>query len=261
MLAAELPIDVRLMQFSASALYGVGAVLATALLLSWLMGRPLFGIHAIRIDGDVTRNSVSTIRANALPQLAGNYFTLDLARGKRAFESVPWVRQAIVRRIWPDRLAVTLEEHRAAALWAVPEGDDQLVNSQGEVFQANPGDVDDEALPTLQGPDGTAAQMLAMYRRLTPLFERLGSHIAVLDLSGRGSWRAELDSGAEVELGRGSDDELLARAQRFAATVSQVTARFDRPLIYADLRHNDGYALRLKGITTTTANPAAAARD
>jgi cell division protein FtsQ len=30
-----------------------------------------------------------------------------------------------------------------------------------------------------------------------------------------------------------------------------VLARYQRPLEYADLRHNDGYAVRLKGITTT----------
>ena len=34
-----------------------------------------------------------------------------------SFETVPWVRRAVVRRVWPDRLAVRLEEHRAVALW------------------------------------------------------------------------------------------------------------------------------------------------
>jgi cell division protein FtsQ len=60
----------------------------------------------------------------------------------------------------------------------------------------------------------------------------------------------ELDSGADIELGRGTDDEVLARTERFLATLTQVTQRYQRPLEYADLRHNDGYAVRLKGITT-----------
>jgi len=246
-----MPADVRLLNLTASVLFVVGAAMAGALLLMWLMRQPVFTIRAVKVEGEVTRNSVSTIRANALPQLAGNYFTLDLARGQRAFEAVPWVRQAIVRRVWPNRLAVKLEEHRAAALWSVKDADDELVNQQGEVFQANLGDVEDEALPTLQGPEGSSAEMLAMYRRLVPVFERIEMHIDTLGLSGRGSWRAEFDSGAEVELGRGSDDEVLARSERFVATVTQVIARYERPLVYADLRHNEGYALRLKGITTT----------
>ncbi|MBL0727954.1 cell division protein FtsQ/DivIB [Piscinibacter sp. HJYY11] len=250
--AVELPGEVRLLNITASMLFVVGGVLMAVLALMWLIRQPVFNIKSVKVEGEVTRNSVSTIRANALPQLAGNYFTLDLARGKQAFEAVPWVRQAIVQRVWPNRLRVLLEEHHAVALWAMKDGDDQLVNAQGEVFQANLGDVEDESLPTLKGPDGSSAEVLAMYHRLVPVFERLEMHIDQLSMSGRGSWHAEFDSGAEIELGRGTQDELVARSERFVATVTQVIERYQRPLVYADLRHNEGYAVRLKGITTTT---------
>jgi len=50
--------------------------------------------------------------------IKGNFFSINLQRARAAFESVPWVRRATVRRVWPDRLAVSLEEHRAAALWS-----------------------------------------------------------------------------------------------------------------------------------------------
>ena len=164
---------------------------------------------------------------------------------------MPWVRQAVVRRIWPDRLAVELEEHRAAALW----GDDRLVNTYGEVFEANLGDVEDDALVTLRGPEGSARTMLALYLRLAPLFEALDARIDRLLLSGRGSWRVELDSGADVELGRGNADEVLARTERFVRTVGQVTQQYQRPLEYADLRHGEAYAVRLRGISTTPGAP------
>jgi cell division protein FtsQ len=36
-------------------------------------------------------------------------------------------------------------------------------------------------------------------------------------------------------------------------TFAQIDARFQRPLAYADLRHVDGYALRLKGVGTQDA--------
>jgi cell division protein FtsQ len=250
-MAAAMPLEVRLLNITASVLFIVGAVLMVALALMWLVRQPMFTIRSVKVEGEVARNSVSTIRANAMPQLAGNYFTLDLARGQRAFEAVPWVRQAIVRRVWPNRLTVQLEEHNPAALWSTKEGDDQLVNQQGEVFQANVGDVEDEALPTLQGPEGSSAEVLGMYRKLAPVFERLDMHIDTLSMSGRGSYRAEFDSGAEIELGRGNEAEMAARSERFVATVTQVIERYQRPLVYADLRHNEGYALRLKGITTT----------
>ncbi|WP_372528726.1 cell division protein FtsQ/DivIB [Piscinibacter sp.] len=243
---SPLPGDVRLMHVTANLLFVLAGLALAALALNWFVRAPLFALRVIRIDGDVTRNSVSTIRANAAPKLAGNFFTTDLGVDKRAFESVPWVRQAVVRRIWPNRLAVRLEEHRPVALW----GGDKLVNSYGEVFEANLGDVEDDSLPTLAGPDGSAPQMLAMLDRLRPVFAGLDLHVDALTLSGRGSWKAELDSGAEVELGRGSDDEVIARTDVFVSTVTQVISRYQRPLEYADLRHRDGYAVRLRGITT-----------
>jgi cell division protein FtsQ len=246
--------DVRLMNATAQLLVVVGGVLLLVVALLWLARQPVFALRAIRIEGDVTRNSVSTIRANAMPQLAGNFFTLDLAKAQAAFQSVPWVRQAIVMRRWPNRLVVRLEEHRATALWSNENGDDKLVNSFGEVFEANLGDVEDDSLPTLQGPEGSSAQMLAMWTRLGPVFATLDAHVDALALSGRGSWRADLDTGAEVELGRGSEDEVIERSQRFVSTVTQVTQRYQRPLQYADLRHNEGYAVRLKGISTSFEN-------
>ncbi len=251
---APLPGDVRLMHATANALFVIAGIALAALLLNWMMRLPAFSLRAIQVEGDVARNSISTIRANAAPRLAGNFFTTDLGNDKRAFESVPWVRQAIVKRVWPNRLAVRLEEHRPAAVWGGGDAaTDKLVNSYGEVFEANIGDVEDDSLPTLSGPEGSSVHMLAMLNRLRPLFERLDARVDALALSGRGSWRLELDSGAAVELGRGSDDEVLARTDRFLATLTQVTARYQRPLEYADLRHNDGYAVRLKGITTVIA--------
>ena len=169
--ALAIPPDVRLMNATAGALACIAMLLIAAAALLWLARHPFFAIRAISVDGDVARNSVSTIRANAAPRLAGNFLTLDLAAVRRAFESVPWVRHAVVQRVWPNRLRVRLEEHRPVALWSGGEaGSEKLVNSFGEVFEANVGDVEDDALPTLEGPDGTSAHILAMLGRLEPPF-------------------------------------------------------------------------------------------
>ena len=254
--ATPLPADIRLMNATAAVLAAIGAVALVALAVLWAAHRPVFAVRAIRIEGDVAHNSALTIRANAAPKLAGNFFTLDLASARRAFESVPWVRQAIVKRVWPNRLAVQLEEHRPAALWVgtagADEAGDKLVNSYGEVFEANLGDVEDDSLPTLRGPEGTSAHMLAMIGRLGPEFAAMDARIDTLELSGRGSWRVELDTGAEIELGRGSDDEVIARTHDFVATLPELRNRYQQhPLVSADLRHNAGYAVRLEGVSTS----------
>jgi cell division protein FtsQ len=250
-----LPADVRLMHSTANALFMLAGLLLVCLAAMGLMRHSAFELRGIRIEGEVARNSEATIRANAAPKLSGNFFTMDLQDGQRAFESVPWVRHAVLRRIWPDRLAVALEEHRPAAVWAPLGTDanaaDTLVNSHGEVFVANLGDVADEALPTLSGPPGQSALMLGVLHRLAPLFARMDRQVDTLEMTGRGSWRVDLDDGAHIELGRGSPEELLARTERFVGTVAQLRDRYQRPVEYADLRHHEGYALRLKGVSTT----------
>jgi cell division protein FtsQ len=250
-----LPPDVRLMNGTASALLILAAFAFAGLALAWALRSPAFTLRAIRIEGDVAHNSAVTVRAAALPQLTGNFFSIDLAQARTAFETVPWVRRAVVRKVWPDRLVVRLEEHLPAAWWHTDEGDDKLVNVQGEVFEANPGDVEDDGLPVLQGPEGSAAATLALYRSLGPEIARLGSRIDVLELSARGSWRAELDSGAVIELGRGNEAQVAERTRGFVDSVGVLTQRYQRPIESADLRHADGYALRLRGVATGVPEP------
>lgn len=253
--STPLPVDVRLMNATAAVLFAAFGLLLLGAFAWWAVRHPLFAIGGISVQGDVTHNSAATLRANVAPQLAGNFFTVDLQRTRRAFESVPWVRQAVVRREFPNRLRVALQEHQAAALWG-EEAASKLVNSQGEVFEANAADVENEALPRLAGPDEQASQVLAMYRAVAPLFEPLDLAVETLELSGRGGWHVELDTGATVELGRGEVAEVASRVQRFVQTLTQVTSRYGRrpeALVSADLRYGDGYAVRLRGVGTVEA--------
>ena len=256
-----LPADVRLMQATANTVLALVVLGLLAAGLQRLARAPIFNIQAIRIEGDVSRNSESTIRANAAPRLAGSFLTLDLQQARNAFEAVPWVRHAVVQRVWPGKLAVRLEEHQPVALWLGTDGNDRLVNTHGEVFEANIGDVEDDSLPRLQGPDGSAPAMLAMMKRLGPVLGgRRDGDLVQLELSDRGSWRATLDKGAVIELGRGTDDAVIERTQRFVQTLPRVEARYQRPLESADLRHADGFAVRLKGVTTSEPVPPARKR-
>jgi len=255
--AAPMPADVRLMNIAATALFAAaiaGSLVAAGL---WVARHPLFAVAGITVEGDVGHNNAATLRANVAPRLAGSFFTVNLVAARDAFEQAPWVRRAVVRREFPNRLRVELQEHKPVALWGSESGT-RMVNSFGEVFEANTGDVEDDDLPRLAGPDGQSGEVLAMYRTLKSMFEPLDLAVERLTLTARGSWEVELDNAAVVELGRGTQGEITARTQRFVQTLNQVTSRYARTpeaLVSADLRHGDGYALRLRGVGTT-AEPA-----
>ena len=261
--AITLPPDVRLTNAVSALLVAAFLVTAAWGVMRWVVRLPAFNFRAIQVDGDVSRNSVASLRANAVSRLQGSFLSMNLKDSRAAFEAVPWVRHAQLQRIWPMRLQVNLEEHRAAAYWeARVDGADSateasaeraLVNSFGEVFQAELGDVEGEDLPVLAGPTHTAGTMLQMWRVLTPAAEKLGESIDRLELSGRGSWRVTFGGGAVIELGRGSEADLVARFGQFASSITQVTAQYRSPLLSADLRHADGYAVKLRGVTTQIA--------
>lgn len=246
------PFDVRLMNATANVLLVVFCLAALASLARWAANHRVFAIAGISVSGELVHNNALTLRANVAPRLSGNFFTLDLTQARQAFESIPWVRRAVVHRVFPNRIAVALQEHQAVAYWGAEEGS-RLLDNFGEVFEANVGEVEQEQLPRLDGPQGQAPQVLEMYRALQPLFAAIDLELEHLALSGRGGWSARLDSGAEIELGRGSDDDVLARTNRFLRTLTQVTSRYNRrpdAVESADLRHVDGYALRLRGVST-----------
>jgi hypothetical protein len=154
-----LPVDVRLM--NAAARCGAGRAVAAGR-RGEVAGRARRCSRCARSASRrrSARNSVATIRANALPRLQGNFFSIDLPTARRAFESVPWVRHAVVQRVWPDRLAVRWRSTGRRAVAGRGRRNDRLVNSHGEVFEANVGDVEDDALPVLAGPEARQQQML-----------------------------------------------------------------------------------------------------
>jgi cell division protein FtsQ len=249
------PFDVRLMNLTASLLFLLLALLLVGALMLWASQNPVFAIRAISVTGDVTHNNALTLRANVAPRLSGTFLSMDLAATRLAFEAVPWVRRAVVKREFPNRLKVRLQEHKAVAYWGV-EGESTLVNNFGEVFEANLGEVEQDALPRLIGPTGQASPVLVMYQALQPMFDDMDLTLEQLELTPRGGWRARLDSRAVLELGSGAQPEVLARTQRFFKTLTQVTARYGRrpeALETADLRHQDGYAIRLRGVSTLAA--------
>lgn len=255
--ATPVPLDIRMMNMTAALLLTGVVLMGLGAAAWWWLRHPVFAIRAITVEGEVTRNNAITLRANVVPQLSGNFFTLNLEQAKLAFEAVPWVRAAVVHRDFPNRLRAELLEHQPMALWGL-EGSSTLLNQQGQVFEANAEDPDLEGLPRLTGPRAQSVEVMKMYRYLKPVLAAADMGIDRLELTPRGSWRVVTDKGAQLELGRGSQQEVAELVQVFLRTLSQVTARYGRTptaLAAADLRHKNGYALRLKGVSTVEADP------
>jgi cell division protein FtsQ len=185
-----------------------------------------------------------------MSQLSGNLITIDLKHAQEVFKAVPWVRTAEIRRDFPRRLRVVVQEHEPMAMWG-DEGGNQMVNQQDQLFEADVIDTDVDALPRLKGPVSQASVVAQMYRNLLPVFQGAGMGLSQLELSARGNWRATTNSGAVLELGRGQFDDISENLERFLITLPLIAARYERSasaLLGADLRHKNAYALQLRGV-------------
>jgi cell division protein FtsQ len=220
-------------------------------MVKWVAARPLFAIRALTVeapDGAALDHVTGQQVAKAcLPRLTGTFFTADLEDARGAFEALPWVRHASVRRQWPDRLVVVLEEHRALARWN-DEAGNRFVNLNGEAFNA-PGEAKTgAALPLLSGPDGSEKDVARRYGEVRDLFGRIGKTPAEVALSPRQAWTIKLADGLAIEVGREQPQaSVSARLERFVAHYGATVGRIAR-VDTVDLRYPNGFAVRVPGL-------------
>lgn len=204
---------------------------------------PVMPLQAVTLTRAPANLSSAQIEDAARRAVNGSFLTTDIERARSVFESLPWVRHATVRRVWPGSLEIDLEEHVPVARWWVPDNAPQrMVNVQGELFFAD----HQSALPLFAGPDERSATMLARHLEWTDKLAPLHRQIRKLTLTRREAWQLQLDDGARLELGR--DDERLPiaeRLERYVTTQPEVLKQGGQKVIYADLRYPNGYALRL----------------
>ena len=215
----------------------IAALLGGARGIAWLTDPARFPLNTVEITGDLDHIDRKALEQRLLPAAAGGFFSVDVAAVARAARDEPWVKRALVRRVWPDKLVVEIVGHRAIARW----GKDGLLSDSGEVF-AVAGPLPDD-LPALSGPDGAAPRrVFADYERFGRLLDGLPPVRAVRQ-EARGAWQIGLANGLTIIVGR---KDVAARLKRFAAVYKSRLAGVAQPIESVDLRYSDGFAVRFK---------------
>lgn len=243
--------DVRALNASAS---GLVAAVVLALFVSgvwWVSQLPMFTLRSVTVQSmygmELKHVNKLTLRAGVVGRIKGNFFTTNLEQVRTAFESVPWVRRATVRREWPDQLIVEVEEHEPLGTW----GDDgRLLSVKGDVFTANLAEADEEHdLPELAGPEGSEKEVLARFAELRAWFAPLQLTPEKLNLSSRYAWTVKLNNGTRVALGREPDRfTLKARVERLVNIYPQLDRLLPGGIDSIDMRYQNGLALTAAGL-------------
>jgi cell division protein FtsQ len=234
--------DARQMNIAAGVLVALAALAVLWSFGGWLVRQPWAAFREVVVAAPLERASAPHVEAVIRDELAGTFFTMDLARAGEALKKVAWVRNVSLRRQWPGRLEVTVEEHVPLARW----NDAALVNTDGETFVA---DWNGE-LPLFAGPEGRAAEVTLRWREWTEVLAPLALTLPAIRLSERGGWSLSAAGAAgrlQLELGR---DEPSTRLGRFVAAYGRTIgalARVGTKVGHVDLRYRNGFAARVPG--------------
>lgn len=242
--------DAKTLNASANGLLAAAALACAAGGVWWLAQRPMFDLRTIRIESltpdGLHHVSALTLHTGTQGRIKGNFFTANLDSVRQAFEAVPWVRRAAVRREWPNQLIVALEEHEALGTWGE---DGRLLSTHGEVFTANLAEAeDDHELPQFDGPDGSEKEVLARFGQLRGWFAPLKLVPQLITLSSRYAWTVQLDNGLRVALGREQGpDTLKERVARLTGIYPTLAGRL-QDIDTIDMRYPNGLALSAAGL-------------
>jgi len=144
-----------LLNWIANLLFALSVVVMLYAMLYLVVHLPIFPLREVKVDGQLSHVSREQVNLIVAKHLNGNFFTLDLVKARDAFEKLPWARNVSVRRRWPDKLEVVIEEHQELARW----GSVVLVNTHGELFHAASG----SDLPIFYGPGDGVIEVASQY--------------------------------------------------------------------------------------------------
>jgi cell division protein FtsQ len=162
---------------------------------------------------------------------------LDVEHARDRLKTSPWIAEATVRKIYPDRLQIDVEERDAFALWQ-RDGKIHVVAADGTVL-APLGDARFAALPLVVGPgaERKAKGFLAVLDRYPGIREQVRASILV----GERRWNLKLKNGIDVRL----PETNAAGALDTLAALDRDKQLLTRDITAVDLRLADRVTVRL----------------
>jgi cell division protein FtsQ len=204
-----------------------------------LSGRLGFAVREVYADGRV-RTGQEALRAQLDIAIGQPILAVDPDATRARLEQLPWVEQASVERMLPDRINVRLIERQPLALWQRP-GRFALIDRGGAVI------VEDIATLGAQADGIDAGVRLGQLRVLVgeqapsqaawligllSTEPKLWARVAAATWIGDRRWTLRLDNRIDVLL----PEQGVQRAWRFLAAKARDEALLDRAISVIDLR-------------------------
>lgn len=213
----------------------IAATLSVVYLLSYSNPFPLREVQLLGPYQYVNKDEINKILSSDLDE---GFFGTSVDNLRSGLLTIPWVREAWVRRIWPDTLEISIVEHEPFALW----NDTAIITKNGALI--TPKDVSlNQELPRLAGVDGRHNWILNNWYKLGKTLARIDLTISRIELADRGAWQLTLSNGIQLELGT---SDIESRLERFMRVYDKILSNRVESIAYVDLRYTRGLAIGWK---------------
>ncbi|RLM28129.1 cell division protein FtsQ [Brenneria alni] len=169
----------------------------------------------------------------------GTFMTQDVNVIQQQIERLPWIKQASVRKQWPDELKIHLVEYVPVARW----NDLLMVDAEGNAFSVPVERVGNRKMPLLYGPEGSETDVLEGYRTMNQVLAAGKFSLKMVAMSARHSWQLGLDDDIRLELGRDERARRLARFIELYPLLQRQAQSESKRISYVDLRYDTGAAV------------------
>ncbi len=218
----------------------MSVVIGGWMVIGWMEDAQRLPLSKLVLTGErhYTRND--DIRQSIMSLGApGTFMTQDVNIIQQQIERLPWIKQASVRKQWPDELKIHLVEYVPMARW----NDQHMVDAAGNSFSVPASRTRNQSLPKLFGPEGSEKEVLTGYRDMSEVLAKARFTLKEAAMTARRSWVLTLNNDIKLNLGRG---DTMKRLNRFVELypVLQQQAQADGKIIsYVDLRYDSGAAV------------------
>lgn len=187
------------------------------------------------ISGNKELSDISAVQL-LTPKNGETLFGYDVTQARKILKENPWVAEASVTKVYPNKIAVNIEERSAFAVWQ--NGDETvLIDRNGLNLAAFDGREDGLPIIVGKGADKTASSILTSLNRYPDIAMRVKAHVRV----GNRRWDLRMDNGVLVMLPEfGVDSEI----QRLAV-LNKDQGLLERDVKHIDMRLSDRLVLKL----------------
>lgn len=174
---------------------------------------------------------------------------LDVMEARTKLEAIPWVAEATVRKLYPDRLQITVTEREAFALWQL-NGQVQVIAADGTVLSAK----FEPRLATLpfvvgQGAATRARDFLAVLDRYPAIRDQVRAAVFVAERR----WNLRLKNGIDIRL----PERDMERALDTLVRLDNDKKLLNRDITAVDFRLADRITVRLSDVAAQAREDAA----